>query len=265
MFFYYLNFTGYRAACNELMTATHFAKAGLEALRAFRSAFWFLKSTTHLPFLRDFWKSCAPDSGTQFAQLCPNLWVPYQPPQVVPLVHSAPSFLLSGFPGAHHHRGSFRTWRLDQERLEGQPGVQVQPSPSKTVTLQRQPRPSPSLAASGEMPCCQGFLTQEHLHKAMLNYNNWLHLGDGFNIRMRLTVLYYSTVWTGSGVFWLEAAHWCSLKLLLCSQFSALEFPSVFRREWNLLETLQFCFWFHVHCANDFRTRLPFPLQKLSF
>lgn len=149
----------------------------------------------------------------------------------MPLVHSVPCFLLSSFPCAHCHRATFRTWSLDQQCLEGYPAVQDQPLPAHAGDSAALQRPSLSLAASGEMPCCHGFLTQEHVHKAVPNYKNWLHLGDDCNIKMRLMVFYYSTVWTGSRLFSLEAAHRCSFKLLLCSRFLALEFPSLFSGE----------------------------------
>lgn len=121
----------------------------------------------------------------------------------------APSALCSLFPtlwfstcslpqGAASGHGAriSSAWRDSQEfRLS----LPITPPAGDSAALQRQPD-LPSLTASGEMPCCQGFLTQEHLHKAIPNYS-WLHPGDSSNMRMRLMVLYYSTVWTGSWVF----------------------------------------------------------------
>lgn len=202
---------------------------------------WFLKSTIQLPFLCDIWKSHATDFGALFAHFqiygYRNSLLKLCPLCTLLLVSYSLVLHVSMVMGAVLGHGAWTSaWRGSQtfpvSRFWG------------NATL---PHSSHKSSHAKQVP----------------NYNNCLHLGHGSNIRIRLIVLHYSTIWTGSWMFWLEAACWCSLKLLL-SSFPHRSFPLCFQKRMKPLGNL-YRFWFHIHCANSFWTRLIFPLQKLSF
>lgn len=255
------------------MTGTHLAfqksqhmlkvitKASLEALRTFRFVSWYLKSKIQLPFLGGIWKSCATDFGTQFAHflICGycNSLLKLCPSCTLLLVSCSLVVHVSMVMGADLGHGAWtsRAWWDSQEFMPSHH------SASDSTALQWQPD-FPCLSLLGKCRIDRDFSHKSSYTRQVTNCN-CLHLENGSNIRIRSIILHYSMIWTGSWMFWLEVAHWRSLKLLL-SSFLHRSFPLCFQER---MKTSWKCysFLFHIYCANGFWTRLTFPLQKLSF
>lgn len=112
------------------------------------------------------------------------------------------------------------------------------------------------------MPCCQGFLTQEHLRKAIPNYNNWLHPGDSSNVKMRLMVLYYSTVWTGTGCFDWRLPTDAPSNCCCAVSFLHWNFPLCFQERTKPLGNLTVLFLVSHTLCQRFQIKTPISIME---